>query len=355
MFLKLFSSCKIVKGFHQSIILDVQRSSYTAIPNSMYSIIKELEHQSIDIVESQIEQEDKEIFKSYISFLIENEFVFITNDPQKFKYHDYSSSSTIKYNGILELKNLETNLKKIVSEFAKIKIEALHINIYEGIDLEKTKLLLSQFLQNTDIKQISLLIGYNKNIVEKDVLDLGFNYPILSQIMVYDSPFEKEVQDSFMRLFFLQDKKISYNSCGVVNESYFSCNSVLYNESHCINSCLAGKIAIDVEGNVRNCLSMTQSFGNIKDTTLEKVMHHKDFKKYWNLTKDKIEVCKDCEFRYICTDCRAYTERTHFTEENLDISKPLKCGYDPYTGEWEDWTKSPLKKKAVEFYGMLKN
>ena len=112
------------------------------------------------------------------------------------------------------------------------------------------------------------------------------------------------------------------------------------------------KISIDVDGNIRNCPSMPQSFGNIKDTTLEEALEHPDFKKYWNLTKDHIEVCKDCEFRYICTDCRAYTERTHTNAEGLDISKPLKCGYNPYTGEWEEWSTNPLKEKAIEFYGM---
>ncbi|MCU7617403.1 hypothetical protein NZ698_09350 [Chryseobacterium sp. PBS4-4] len=103
---------------------------------------------------------------------------------------------------------------------------------------------------------------------------------------------------------------------------------------------------------IRNYPSMPQSFGNIKDTTLEDELCHKDFKKYWNLTKDKIEVCKDCEFRYICKDCRAYTERTHEDNEGLDISKPLKCGYDPYTGEWEEWSTNPLKEKAIKYYGM---
>ena len=96
---------------------------------------------------------------------------------------------------------------------------------------------------------------------------------------------------------------------------------------------------------------MPQSFGNIKDTTLEEALNHPDFKKYWNVNKDMIAVCKDCEFRHICTDCRAYTERTHF-EEDIDLSKPLKCGYNPYTSEWAEWSANPLKQKAIEYYGM---
>ncbi|MFS4432339.1 SPASM domain-containing protein [Chryseobacterium sp. S90] len=97
---------------------------------------------------------------------------------------------------------------------------------------------------------------------------------------------------------------------------------------------------------------MSQSFGNITDSSLENALNHPELKKYWNLTKDSIEVCKNCEFRYICTDCRAYTEQTDINNEGLDISKPLKCGYNPYTGEWEEWSRNPLKQKAIEYYEM---
>ncbi len=85
-------------------------------------------------------------------------------------------------------------------------------------------------------------------------------------------------------------------------------------------------------------------------TMADKVTYdsHRDqpgFKKYWDINKDKIYVCKDCEFRYICTDCRAYVE----DPEDI-LSKPLKCGYNPYTGEWSEWSKNVLKTKAILNY-----
>ena len=90
---------------------------------------------------------------------------------------------------------------------------------------------------------------------------------------------------------------------------------------------------------------MKESYGNIKDTTLEEVLNKKGFKKLWTIHKDKIKVCQDCEFRHICTDCRAYRE------DPEDIySKPLKCGYSPYTNEWEEWSTNPLKQKAIKHY-----
>jgi hypothetical protein len=58
--------------------------------------------------------------------------------------------------------------------------------------------------------------------------------------------------------------------------------------------------------------------------------------------KDQIDVCKDCEFRHIRTDCRIRRN------DNIYSKPTLKCGYSPYTNEWEDWsTQSIETKKAL--------
>lgn len=123
-------------------------------------------------------------------------------------------------------------------------------------------------------------------------------------------------------------------------------------ENLCHNSCLHKKLSIDVDGNIKNCPSMPKSYGNVNEISIDTVLLNDNFKEFWSITKDNIKVCKDCEYRYICMDCRAYTEQNHFSQNNLDISKPLKCGYDPYTGIWEEWSKNPLKRKIISYYGL---
>jgi SPASM domain peptide maturase of grasp-with-spasm system len=74
---------------------------------------------------------------------------------------------------------------------------------------------------------------------------------------------------------------------------------------------------------------MKKSYGNIRQTTLSEALKKNGFKDYWEINKDQIDVCKDCEFRYICTDCRAFIQ-----EPGNMFSKPLKCSYSPYTSLW---------------------
>jgi len=82
---------------------------------------------------------------------------------------------------------------------------------------------------------------------------------------------------------------------------------------------------------------MNSSFDNIDTVKLIEVIESPAFRQHWQITKDMVKVCKDCEFRHICTDCRAYIE-----DPDDVLSKPLKCGYDPYTNAWSDWNRLPI-------------
>jgi len=75
---------------------------------------------------------------------------------------------------------------------------------------------------------------------------------------------------------------------------------------------------------------MERSFGNIKDTTLKKAIEKPGFKDLWYIHKDQIDVCKDCEFRHMCTDCRCFIK----DPDNI-YSQPAKCTYNPYVCKWE--------------------
>jgi SPASM domain peptide maturase of grasp-with-spasm system len=143
------------------------------------------------------------------------------------------------------------------------------------------------------------------------------------------------------------NEEIKLNSCGIVNELLFNNNIEHFTESQHHNTCLNRKISIDANGEIKNCPSMAKSWGNIKDTKLIDVVNNPEFQQLWHIKKDDITKCKDCEFRHICTDCRAYTDNP----DDL-YAAPLKCGYDPYTGVWEEWSTNPLKQQAIAFYGM---
>src|SRR5690606_3566602 len=102
-----------------------------------------------------------------------------------------------------------------------------------------------------------------------------------------------------------------------------------YTEAIHYNSCLNRKVSLDIYGNIKNCPSQRESFGNIKNTSIRDAIKNQKFQSLWKVKKDDIKICQVCEYRYICTDCRIFIQ-----DENDQLSKPSKCTYDPYTTRW---------------------
>ncbi|KGT08241.1 hypothetical protein NV63_17660 [Elizabethkingia anophelis] len=83
--------------------MDVQRSIYISIPNTLYEVIKILEKKTIEEIKTVIDNENSEVFDSYIDFLTVNELGFLTNEPKNYVYHDYDKIDIPSYNAILDL------------------------------------------------------------------------------------------------------------------------------------------------------------------------------------------------------------------------------------------------------------
>ncbi|WP_372482863.1 grasp-with-spasm system SPASM domain peptide maturase [Elizabethkingia anophelis] len=352
-YIYLYSCCIPVKGKSQSIICDLQRNSYSIIPNSLYEILEGLDKErNIERLQQEFDKESQKIFNSYLEFLVDHEYVYIDDslnnrfskiDLNVFDSPNLISNAIIEYGGNYSY----AEFKEIVSQLDKLRCESVEIRFYNETFKNENNKVLSVF-HETGIR--SLKIVTNGFPTDKDFFkNLGSKFPRIREMCIY-KPSTEEVHSPYFPVFILEGDNLCSKHCGFISEDHFISNMKIFTESLQYNSCLNKKISVDIEGNIKNCPSMEQSFGNIKDIKLEEVLQHLSFKKYWTLNKNEIEVCKDCEFRYICTDCRAYTEQTSSNRNGLDISKPLKCGYDPYTGEWEEWNKHPIKQKAIEYY-----
>jgi len=104
-----------------------------------------------------------------------------------------------------------------------------------------------------------------------------------------------------------------------------------YNKNIHFNSCWYGKLAVTSTGNIIPCIFARDNIcGNIKTDSIDII--RKKLLLYWGITKDKVAVCKDCEYRYACDDCRPLADG----ETGELYGKYPRCLYDPYTGVWGD-------------------
>ena len=105
-----------------------------------------------------------------------------------------------------------------------------------------------------------------------------------------------------------------------------------YSSSH---GCLAGKITITDRGDILPCIfSRDQVTGNVvKAGSLKAVLEKDPINDIWTTTKDDVLVCQDCEYRYVCFDCRPLSQGANGGREYQRAPYP-RCTYNPYEGEW---------------------
>lgn len=120
------------------------------------------------------------------------------------------------------------------------------------------------------------------------------------------------------------------------------------------NSCLSGKIVITDTGEVIPCIfARDQVCGNVQTDDLVNIIGGSALQKVWGSTKDDVLVCKDCEYRYSCGDCRPMSEAASLYRGDFLSSPFPRCTYNPYEGRWGDgfWR---LEDSKTPVYDMSK-
>ncbi len=350
----LFSCCIPVLGATRSLICDVQRNILQPIPNSLFSLIQEFKTLDIDNLLLFYGELNKTRVKEYIDFLIEKEFAFFCREEDLVNFPklnlDYKFAGSIS-TAIYEIADIYSSpIKTVLRELESVQCYSVEVRISCLLSIKEFRKFLLEF-KNRTIKDITILLYYN-DFCNEELKAAFLANSRLTKLIVCCSP-----SNEYLTHFHAGDNTVLFTTadlmhfscCGNFSFDHFENNIEFISEAQKHNTCLNRKISIDSNGNIKNCPATQQVFGNICQVKLSDVIKDTSFNRVWNINKDDIETCKDCEFRYVCLDCRA------FIEDPMDpYSKPLKCGYDPYTTTWSEWSQNPLKQAAISHYKFAK-
>ena len=332
----LFSVCVPVKGSMRSIICDLQNNDYYYIPNDLYDILTIHRLKSVQEIINVYGVENSSVIEEYFEFLLEKRLVTLLKGEELDLFPPlptiWENPKQIT-NAVIEVSaSVELFMRQIIIELNSLGCESLELRFYDEYELENIENILS-FIEKSSISSIVILVKHLQTLGTQDYQNILNKYSKMHQIIVhsYHGPSTKVMgNDSFSNVIFQHKKLSDCSFCGVTNINYFKVNHDLLLESLHNNSCLNRKVSIDTNGNIKNCPSLKESYGNFRDVSISDTLVKGDIKKLWHIDKSMISVCRDCEHRLICTDCRAY-----LSDSNDIFSKPLKCGYDPYTATWK--------------------
>lgn len=336
---QLFACCIPVQGARRSVICDVQRQSFQFIPNGLYEILTGHAGRTVAEIKAAYDHEYDEEIDEYFDFLLRHEFGFWCDDPERFPPLDLTWEAPERItNAILDVDaGSEHDYAKILGELDDLRCKALEVRCFHGPSLDELRTLLEPTRRGR-LRSIDLLVGFHPELTPEALAALAVEHPRISSVIVHSAPERLRPPPSRTGVTFEHRTEVidSPRCCGRVHPGYFVVNLETFAEAQRHNTCLNRKISVDARGEIRNCPSMARSFGNTRETSLHAALAHRDFASLWEINKDRIAVCKDCEFRYICTDCRAYLQ------DGRDLySKPSKCTYDPYTAEWLSSAERP--------------
>lgn len=332
-FISLFSCVKIVKGFKNGIICDLQRKQYTELPLLVCDLILKITKEEINVFNANQLLKDKEI-NGLIEWLLDNDFIFmcksieeLNNFPEISENCEYSMTLS---NAIVDIECINNyNVEKALIELSELNCNVLQFRLFKELD----QTFLNNLLQMTvgkSFTNIELIIPNSAYTSDTYLKELIETYTNIISVIIYNSNNSKSYSYQQSSIYFTSQNINSERDCGNINKRMFICDMSFFNEAKSFNSCLNKKISIDKNGEIKNCPSLSKSFGNIANEKLKEIIQRKDFYNYGNIKKDNIEVCKVCEYRYMCPDCRAIVK----DPDNI-YSKPLKCTYNPYIAKWK--------------------
>ena len=317
---KRFEDCIPVRGYFRSIIMDITRKTHQFIPNTLCDGIS-----TNKLINDNLPQE-------YLDFLIENEFIFECTEDELAFYPplstkwDYPAFIT---NSIIEVGKTQFITNEFLEQIIDLGCRHFVFIFTEPLEMEWLEFI-SKLFNESPVLTIDIYCKYSQNYKSEILENIMRQNSRITYILLFEAPHDEIITLTNIRgNIVYYSKPVYYTEC-YINQQSFVVNMPLYTESLHYNTFYNRKLSIDKHGNIKNYLTQKQSFGNIFSARIEEIIQKKSFRKVWKIKKDFIDVCKDCEFRYMCVDSRFPIQRCKNSYYHTQ-----ECPYNPYICKWE--------------------
>lgn len=348
----------LVKGKKKGALYDLHNSMIYPIPESAKYVISLCEkHIPIKEIFAEIDSiEDKEMALGYMKQLEEYDFGKFTNKLDSYvktflKLPDLEKKDLSVLWIEVPIEPLESDLSfgellNIIQE-AKIMLRTTQLGL---VPTEKlTTKNISRFIQFFDhlnkiqIQNVEILLIPCKpfkeliSLLERGIPRVFFKEQDRHRVEGFvDILAAKGITVNFLKNLSPSQFDWEKHKTLQVTENIFSIGYITFRRLRSMNV-ISNRLFIQRNGDIFPCWHETKNrMGNIKGHSIVAMVESEEVQKIWTLTKDHIEKCKNCEFRYACLNSQIFRKSV-----NKYSSQPMNCFYNPDKGEWE-------KKDVIE-------
>lgn len=309
----LSADCIEVRGYQRSAICDLRRQAYYEGP-----YIEDINRLDPD----------------YLKFLYQNEIVIDIPEevadaflPINLEYKNYSfiTNAIVAYS---------VHLNKTMDVLEYLSCYNFAVTIYKPIPVEK----IDEFLKNTYNRNFNSIELHfyaieDQNNYLRDLNELFQKYSYINPYLYIQTTSSLNNIKKLVSNRFLVKPTWLYDNQYVTMDSFY-CNIELFVESQMHNTYYNRKLFIDEQGNISNTRN-GNVFANVFEVKTKNdiigIIDSKEFQYLWKVSKDKIDVCKDCEYRHLCIDSRIPNQRKDGTWYHK-----TECNYNPYICMWKN-------------------
>lgn len=214
---------------------------------------------------------------------------------------------------------------KIFENLESLLCKHLVIQFDEKMTISNFQSLIESINQY-NIHECLIISEYSEDMYTDEFADIALSSNRYNAIIFYNSPFKKNLENL---IFYVKE----INVISEKKQNEFVPNFNLYLESLNHNSYFNRKLYIGPNGEIKNAPESEEIFGYIQKlkekNSFTNIIESAKFQKFWNINKDLIDVCRECEFRYMCVD-----NRTPLQREDGGWYHEEECNYNPFIGKW---------------------
>lgn len=321
---RLYSHIFLVKGHLRGLMFDGQRGKFYYVPNDLIDRL---------ISNNYLIENLNELDEAFKSTMLENDLVFEvdSNDMQNFPpinlEWDYSAKI---HNASIEVSELAVEHIQNLHHINRIATFNLIVSNYSSPDSIKK---VTDFIQSyeCDSAQLSIVEKLKPELIE--ALGRFLNQPDFNRLVVIrDMSDEKNDLNNFVKIDSKRNELIDTQELPIE----VSKNAQAYYEAQKHHLFFNRKLSISRGGKVKNSLELDNDFGRLKDYNsgelFDGLFQTDKFNYLWNIRKDEMLVCRDCELRYNCVDNRLPLTNGSFWYNATE------CNYNPYLAKFSDET-----------------
>ncbi|SHI71201.1 grasp-with-spasm system SPASM domain peptide maturase [Aquimarina spongiae] len=296
----LFECCRLVKGNSYSIIMDLQRREYLQIPNLLYEVLSsDLRNLTIKELKEKFNHRYDEGIEKYINFLTEEEYGYLTQEPNNFPEMevDFKIPNKIMSSVICLDRNSDFSLNNLMQELQELGCQTIQIRICDSSNFDDVLSLMDKY-NDSSFELIELFLPFDKDIdLEKLKHVLLTNLRV--KIVIHSANRDEKLLFSNRSIHFTK-QMVNFETEEIYDLRFLHCDTRFFCEAKNYNVGLNKKVCVDSSGNIKNYINHSYSYGNVKEKRLSDVITTKKFQFQWSIKNDIIEKCKECQFRYMC-------------------------------------------------------